>query len=167
MPYFGQSEEALQKRNLSYDHIINKPPKDVNYTTQFYLWNSNVNKAFKKDDLNLKERLKLGTEPARIPFFDNKLLKYVYCGIRHSGVITEDGELYMFGKNLYGNLGIGNNFDYSHVNPQLVSYFVDKEIKIKKVCCSEYNTVALSEDGDVYTWGYAGRRAKHLALIKG
>jgi alpha-tubulin suppressor-like RCC1 family protein len=72
----------------------------------------------------------------------------------------------MFGTNLYGNLGIGDNKDYSHFEPQLVNYFNDKEIKIKKICCSERNTIALSEDGDVYTWGYGGRKRKFFPIIK-
>lgn len=133
--------------------------------TSLYLWKSSVAPGMKKNDL--KSRLSLSNEPTRVKFFDDKPLKYVYCGIRHSGALTENGELYMFGTNVYGGLGIGNNKDYSYFEPQLVNYFLDKEIKIKKFACSDHNTIALSEDGDVFTWGYGGRSSKYLAIIKG
>ena len=31
-------------------------------------------------------------------------------------------------------------------------------MKIKKVCMGDYHTIALSDSGEVYTWGYGGRR---------
>ena len=136
-----------------------------NYKTQLYLWNSSVAPGIKKNDI--KSRLSLSYEPKRIQFFDDKLLKNVYCGIRHSGVLTEEGHLYMFGSNVYGGLGIGSNKDYSYFEPQLVKYFVDKDIKIKKFCCSDFNTIALSQNGDIYTWGYGGREARFFPIIKG
>lgn len=133
--------------------------------TSLYLWKSSVAPGMKKNDF--KSRLSLSNEPNRVKFFDDKPLKYIYCGIRHSGALTENGELYMFGTNTYGNLGIGNNKDYSYFEPQLVDYFLDHDIKIKKFACSDYNTIALSEEGDVYTWGYGGRSSKFFALIRG
>jgi len=133
--------------------------------TSLYLWKSSVNPGMKKNDL--KSRMSLSNEPTRVTFFDDKPLKYIYCGIRHSGALTEKGELYMFGANLYGSLGIGNNKDYSYFEPQLVKYFSDYDIKIKKFACSDNNTIALSEDGDVYTWGYGGRTSWYFPLIRG
>lgn len=155
----NNSHEIHTQNNKSSTNINNK-----NYKTRLYFWNSNVTPGVKKNDL--KSRLSLSHEPRRISFFDDKLVKYVYCGIRHSGVLTEDGSLYMFGSNLYGNLGVGNNRDYSYYEPQLVKFFIEKDIKIKKFCCSDYNTIALSEDGDVYTWGYGGRSRRFLPLVK-
>ena len=154
--------------NFTTSEILNKkqnPTNLKNYKTALYLWNSSVNPGMKKADI--KSRLNLSYEPTRISYFDDKLIKYMYCGIRHSGVLTEDGNLYMFGKNPYGNLGVGNNEDVNYYEPKLVTYFEENNIKIKKFCCGEYNTIALSEDGDVYTCGYGGRRSKYFALIKG
>jgi alpha-tubulin suppressor-like RCC1 family protein len=38
-----------------------------------------------------------------------------------------------------------------------VEYFAKRNIKIYDVVLGEYHSVALTEDGDVYTWGYAGK----------
>jgi alpha-tubulin suppressor-like RCC1 family protein len=54
-------------------------------------------------------------------------------------------------------LGHGNENDVRFDNPQIVEYFAKRNIKIVDVALGEYHTVALSSDGTVYTWGYAGR----------
>ena len=151
--------------NVNSSQEINLKTTNLTNKTSLYLWKSNVNVGMKKNDL--KSRLSLTNQPYRVRFFDDKPLKYIYCGIRHSGALTENGELYMFGSNVYGNLGVGNNKDYSYLEPQLVKYFVDKNIKIKKFACSDNNTIALSEDGDVYTFGYGGRSSRFFPTIKG
>lgn len=137
---------------------------DKTLKTSLYLWNSSI-KSLKKSQV-LKTNFILSNEPTKVKFFDDKPLKYVYCGKSHSGALTEKGELYMFGKNVNGNLGIGNNKDFSYLEPQLVQYFIDKDIKIKKFACSKKNTIALSEEGDVYVWGYGGRSSKRFPTIK-
>lgn len=35
----------------------------------------------------------------------------VYCGLNSSGVVLNDGSLFMWGKNRYGNLGLGEKHD--------------------------------------------------------
>jgi len=151
-------------QNLSLDST-NASQNMKKKKTGLYLWNSSVAPTVRKNDL--KSRYLLTNEPRRIEIFNDKVLKYVYCGARHYGALTEEGQLYMWGKNRYGELGIGNNEDYTYLKPQLVNYFTKRDIKIKKFCCSDFNTIALSEDGDVYTWGYGGRSAKFFALIRG
>ncbi len=157
--------------NLSVNNLSTKSSQELNTNnkttikTSLYLWKSSVAPGIKKNDL--KSRFSLSNEPTRVKFFDDKPLRNVYCGSRHSGVLTENGQLYMFGNNLYGALGIGSNKDYSYYDPQPINYLIDKDIKIKKFACSDNNTIALSEDGDVYTWGYGGRSSRIFATIKG
>ena len=43
-------------------------------------------------------------------------------------------------------------------NPKLVDYFKKHNLKVKDVSLAEYHTMALTEDGSVYTWGYGGKK---------
>ena len=38
-----------------------------------------------------------------------------------------------------------------------MEYFANKKKRVKDVALGEYHTVVLTEDGEVYTWGYAGK----------
>jgi len=42
-------------------------------------------------------------------------------------------------------------------SPKLVDYFQKKDRKVVDVALGEYHSVALTDDGNVYTWGYAGK----------
>jgi len=37
-------------------------------------------------------------------------VKKISCGRKHTLVVTNNGDICSFGDNLYGQLGIGNNF---------------------------------------------------------
>ena len=87
----------------------------------------------KKDDANDRDEEKLETE--------NK----ISLGVAHNGVITEDGSLYMWGYNYYGQLGDGTKEDRS------------KPVKImdhvRSVSLGDYYSGAITEDGSLYMWG--------------
>jgi alpha-tubulin suppressor-like RCC1 family protein len=88
-------------------------------------------------------------------------------GPRHSGVITEDGSLYTFGSGNYGILGHGDEKDVKHTQPKLVEYFKANNLKVKKVCMGDFFTIALTEDGGVYTWGFGGKKGFLGILFRG
>ena len=47
--------------------------------------------------------------PIRITFFDNIPVRDITGGEHHSVVISENGEVYSFGRNSGGELGLGKN----------------------------------------------------------
>jgi alpha-tubulin suppressor-like RCC1 family protein len=122
---------------------------------ELYIWISNVTPGLRADDY--KNKFILRREPTLADFFENKNPTYVYMGPRHSGVVTENGELYTFGNGNWGVLGHGDETSVTADQPKKVEYFEKNKIKIKKVCMGDFHTVALSENGDVYTWGFGGR----------
>lgn len=63
----------------------------------------------------------------------------------------------MFGSGNWGVLGQGNETDAKFDSPKLVDYFTKKGRKVVDVALGEYHSVALTDDGSVYTWGYAGK----------
>jgi alpha-tubulin suppressor-like RCC1 family protein len=75
----------------------------------------------------------------------------VSAGELHSAVVTSDGDLYVFGDGFCGQLGIGDK------RPQLLPVQVEKggledEI-VMSVSCGARHTLAITEDGDVYSFG--------------
>jgi Protein tyrosine and serine/threonine kinase/Regulator of chromosome condensation (RCC1) repeat len=70
-------------------------------------------------------------------------------GEGHSGVLTEAFKLYTFGKNTYGQLGLGHSSPVGC--PSLVTQLQNK--KIETVVCGSEHTLAITNDGEVYTWG--------------
>lgn len=62
----------------------------------------------------------------------------------HGIALTADGEVYVFGKNNYGQLGLNHQFDCQI--PQLVSDIFD----ITSVSVSEQHSMLLSDNGNVY-----------------
>ena len=63
----------------------------------------------------------------------------------------------MFGSGLYGVLGVGNENYVDHVNPQVVKSFEKMGLKVIDIDMGDSHSIALTEDGNVWTWGYAGK----------
>ncbi|THU54002.1 hypothetical protein C4D60_Mb10t20370 [Musa balbisiana] len=91
-------------------------------------------------------------------FNPNTVIRQVSCGSVHVVALSEDGLLQAWGYNEYGQLGRGFTSEGLQGARILNAYarFLDEPpelVKIRQVACGEYHTAAISEDGDVYTWG--------------
>lgn len=75
----------------------------------------------------------------------------VDAGDFHTVALTSHGEVYTWGFGDRGQLGHGN---YSaRTKPSCISAFARSQIKIKQIQTGSCHTMALSQDGRVYTWG--------------
>src|SRR5690349_17347399 len=74
----------------------------------------------------------------------------ISCGGHHSLLLNEDGLVFSFGKNEYGQLGLGNKIDQT--TPQLITSL--ENIRIKKISCGRDHSLLLSEDGLIYSFGF-------------
>mgnify|MGYP004502968179 FL=1 len=72
--------------------------------------------------------------------------RLIKLGVDHSGVITEDGSLYMWGGNDKGQLGNGTTDD-SYVPIKILDH-----VRSISLGCSR--SAAITENGDLYMWGY-------------
>lgn len=69
----------------------------------------------------------------------------VALGYYHTGAVTKDGDLYIWGNNHYGRLGDGT-FTDRYTPKKILS-------GVKKAAFGAENSMALLENGDLYTWG--------------
>ena len=84
--------------------------------------------------------------------FNGEAVLMVSCGMHHTTVVTESGNVYTFGKGEYGQLGHGD--EKTKLVPHQVPSAGFNGERIVMAAAGMYHTVALSEAGNVFTWGY-------------
>jgi alpha-tubulin suppressor-like RCC1 family protein len=72
------------------------------------------------------------------------------CGEGHSLLVTRTGELYAWGNNRYGQLGIGEHGG-GNTTPQVVAALRGQQIKC--VAAGWFHSAVVTAQGDLYTWG--------------
>ncbi len=94
-------------------------------------------------------RLSQGTIPSGVTFTQVAAGSFVGYGL------GSDGNIYSWGNNGNGTLGIGDTSIPSVDTPVLVSAGdIPAGTKIVKIVASEFHTLALASDGAMYAWGY-------------
>lgn len=89
-----------------------------------------------------------------------KSFKYVDCGDQHTALITSTCDLYTFGDNSEGQLGLGVDYKTFSDKATLITGIIDR---IKDVTCGYRHTLVLTERGTVY--GMGTNRRYELGLI--
>lgn len=113
---------------------------------QFYLENGDVF-IWGYGILGLGPNVDQSSHPKQIPatlfgrneFNPNSRVKSLSCGISHMAAITHDHDLYMWGHNKFGCLGLG------HKNDQMFPFKAAVGAKVLKVQCAVDHTVALCQ----------------------
>ncbi|XP_070170523.1 RCC1 domain-containing protein 1 [Polyergus mexicanus] len=92
----------------------------------------------------------------------------VSAGGWHTAVITDQGDLYTWGWNSNGELGIDSKDKKVHATPTLVDFKNDKgetiEINVKKVECGSSFTICLTNDGSF--WGCGTNKYGQLGKLQ-
>ena len=89
-------------------------------------------------------------------------IAFVDAGFAHCGLVTENGKVWMAGKGVDGALGFGSSFLKSSMFFQKIES-LPSEVRFKEISCSKGehhgHTLALTDDGHVYSWGdgYKGK----------
>lgn len=74
----------------------------------------------------------------------------ISCGAYHSLVLTDSGRVYSFGNNIFGQLGDDSN--ETSFKPSEINGLIDH--KVVAISCGFYHSMALTEEGFVYSWGH-------------
>ncbi len=134
-------------RQPTLTEMFNQP--DV-VTKFLYTFGSN-----EKGALGYGDRIRIGSFaplPRRVSLLRYQNVTAVSCGNLHTGVITEDGKLYTFGKNELGQLGIRKDMYVSYCHTPTFIESLQKE-KIIDVSCAVGHTAVVTASGKLYTWG--------------
>jgi alpha-tubulin suppressor-like RCC1 family protein len=86
----------------------------------------------------------------------------VCCGHRHSLALTSNGKVYAWGSNQFGQ--IGNECDNECQLTPIKIEELDEEF-IVGISCGLYHSLALTENGRVYGWGYNNQKQLSFANI--
>jgi hypothetical protein len=104
---------------------------------------------------NSLEELGIGSQdesyrkPILNQYLKNEFVVDISCGVQHSLVLTNCGEVYAWGSNYYGQIGNGCNSDQSI--PIKVKGFNNERVVM--ISCGGWHSMALTECGHVYSWG--------------
>ncbi|EFN89650.1 RCC1 and BTB domain-containing protein 1 [Harpegnathos saltator] len=77
----------------------------------------------------------------------------IACGNHHSLALTDDGEVYAWGQNNCGQVGSGISTNQGA--PRLVNSNLAGK-KVICITCGQASSMAVTETGEVYGWGYNG-----------
>ncbi|XP_074101339.1 MYC binding protein highwire isoform X2 [Cotesia typhae] len=85
--------------------------------------------------------------PARVPIPSDSPVIQVTCGLHHTVALLQNGEVFSFGSNIYGQLGVGD----------LIAHAGPVQVKIPtaatQIAAGSNHTVVLTVKGEVYSCG--------------
>jgi len=90
--------------------------------------------------------------PTVIPALDDVAIADAAVGWGHAVAVSAEGELYAWGSNAHGQLGLDLRSP-SISEPRIVPYFSLPARHVKQVACGETHCVALDISGNVHSWG--------------
>merc|ERR1712100_591876 len=76
----------------------------------------------------------------------------ISCGSHFAMFLSEDGELFSFGFNQYGQLGLRNNQKRNYISPRFISSLKDVEF----IECGGAHTFCKTLNNEIFCWGYNG-----------
>lgn len=88
-------------------------------------------------------------EPMQVDSLKGKGIYQIACGSGHTVILTNNGEVHTWGRGDDGRLGHGDT-GWKYI-PRLVEVLRGKCVLY--VTCGSYHTAAVTENGEVYTWG--------------
>ncbi len=98
--------------------------------------------------------------PCPVPSLRGVRCASVAAGLSHSACLTESGDVYLWGANDVGQLGLGKGDDKdnadagaSELTPQLLEC-AELEGRVRAVRCGAKHTAVLRDDGALFTWGW-------------
>jgi hypothetical protein len=110
-----------------------------------YVWNINI-----IDNLHNKFIDQSSMEPKKLSKFENYKVISISCGAWHSLALNENKQVFSWGDNDCGQLGIGEESGYQD-EPKLIER--TNNLCIDKISCGYKHSILLTTDGDIYLCG--------------
>ncbi|OQR84317.1 hypothetical protein ACHHYP_13549 [Achlya hypogyna] len=114
-------------------------------TTQVFVWGNAANGR-----LGMRPTTDFYLKPTAMEMFHDIRIKQVAAGGMHTALLTQAGDLLMWGGNNYGQVGDGTTVD----KPYPVRLRVFEGKCVQAIALGEWHSMALGDDGCVYAWGF-------------
>ena len=147
----GNTLEEFVVRPTLLDVNLYEPVQTPMYSSYIYA----------ADEYNIADYSKDTNEPK---------IRQISVGLNHYGCVTEDDRLYMWGNNYYGQLGTGcsggKEFEYDENIDSNKPIMVMSDVK--EVLLRDDTSACLTNNGDLYVWGYTSNNkpTKYLSNVK-
>ncbi|XP_007257422.3 serine/threonine-protein kinase Nek9 isoform X1 [Astyanax mexicanus] len=90
-------------------------------------------------------------QPRKVERLQGKAIRQVACGADFTACVTDEDQMYMFGSDYYGCIGVENEMGMEVLEPVLLEFF--EERPVRQVSCGDNHVVVLTHSGDIYSWG--------------
>ncbi|KAF7994791.1 hypothetical protein HCN44_004263 [Aphidius gifuensis] len=117
----------------------------VNEWGQLFSWGSNSDGQLGLNTTNIIE-----STPSMVKTLGTSVIIQISCGLKHVIALTNNSELYAWGSNSDGQLGLGSNIS-STSKPILISTL--SSVPISFITCGGYHTIVVTKSGGIYGWG--------------
>ncbi|XP_012221196.1 probable E3 ubiquitin-protein ligase HERC4 isoform X2 [Linepithema humile] len=117
----------------------------VNEWGQLFSWGCNLNGQLGLNSVDCTERT-----PRMVRALGTNVIIQIACGVEHSIALTNDGDLFAWGSNKEGQLGLGIH-TVTEIKPKKISTLA--AVPIAFVACGGYHTIVISKSGAVFSWG--------------
>jgi alpha-tubulin suppressor-like RCC1 family protein len=87
-------------------------------------------------------------EPKNVVLPEDEKTVFVACGNTSVALLTEKGNVYTYGENGFGQLGLG-----SAVDKQAVPTKVDLPAPVVSLASGSHHVLAVTEEGELWAWG--------------
>lgn len=91
--------------------------------------------------------------PQLVEFPVEVKIKDVMAGAGHTAALSAEGEIYLWGLNNYGQLGLGDQKPRWYPESVKLDSTGLPLLKIEKITCSAHATFCIDEEGKAYSWG--------------
>lgn len=144
--FFGQAIQLPGMRDIE-----DKKKKLIEKSANLYYSNyGNIDKNDNDANLNFANFVSyVQRVPVRVPLPSKVKIRSISAGYGFTLAVSEDGHVYSWGINDKFQLGLGHR--YNQYKPILIKSLTD--VFIKKVACGQQHSLALTDDGRIYSWG--------------
>uniref|UniRef100_A0A3P9KAZ9 non-specific serine/threonine protein kinase n=1 Tax=Oryzias latipes TaxID=8090 RepID=A0A3P9KAZ9_ORYLA len=90
-------------------------------------------------------------QPKRVEKLQGKAIRQVACGADFTACVTDEDQMYMFGSDYDGCIGVEGQLGSQVLEPVLLEFFEGRPVQL--VSCGDNHVVVLTRDKDIYSWG--------------
>ncbi|EHB14562.1 Serine/threonine-protein kinase Nek9 [Heterocephalus glaber] len=97
-------------------------------------------------------------QPKHVEKLQGKAIHQVSCGEDFTVCVTDEGQLYAFGSDYYGCIGVGKIAGSEVLEPMQLNFFLSNPVE--QVSCGDNHVVVLTRNKKVYSWGCGEHEGK-------